>query len=127
MNGQSDRRRPTYPGSGVFHSDAIADKVAERWPVLSRWAATHSAGQRYEYAPVRIRAKFLSSSLPVMAALGASFQLQVASVEGRLSDRMADVQLRQRDRVIVPHCSNSSSWSRPSPLEWKNCRSFLRL
>jgi len=37
-----------------------------------------------------------------MTAFGASLQLQVASVEGRLSDRVADVQLRQRERVIVP-------------------------
>lgn len=60
---------------------------------MSRWAATRSAGRRCEYAPVRIREKFLSSSLPVMAALGASLQLR-ASVESRLSDRVADVQRR---------------------------------
>jgi len=70
MNGQPDRCRPTYPGSGIFHSDAIAEKVAEGWPVLFHWGVTHSAGRRSEYAPVRIRAKFLSSSLPAMAALG---------------------------------------------------------
>jgi hypothetical protein len=28
-NGQSDRRKPIYPESGVFHSDAIAGKVAK--------------------------------------------------------------------------------------------------
>src|SRR5438270_7094328 len=38
--GQSDRGWPTYPGGGVFHSDAIADKVTEGWPVMSRWGVT---------------------------------------------------------------------------------------
>jgi len=56
--------------------------VAEGWPVLSYWGVPHSAGRRYEYAPVRIWVKFLLSSLPAMAALGASclFQLVVANV-----------------------------------------------
>src|SRR5438270_2684318 len=40
LYGQSDRGWPTYPGGGVFHSDAIADKVTEGWPVMSRWGVT---------------------------------------------------------------------------------------
>jgi hypothetical protein len=34
MSGQSDRRRPTYLESDVFHSDAINGEVDEGWPIL---------------------------------------------------------------------------------------------